>query len=116
VRWLCLDLAVDLLVPPLSTLVLRVGLLLLVTGLGLLLGLAGTAAVVAALVAALGWLALASLAALLLHVLRGWQLSPVGWRGLADLAHVPAYLLWKLRLRWRAPGSAEWVRTLRERA
>ncbi|MDP4302819.1 glycosyltransferase family 2 protein [Leptothrix discophora] len=111
VRWICLDLAMDLVVPPLATLVLMAGLLLFIGGIGLLVDLAGTGGVVAALV----WLALGSFAALALHVLRGWQLSGVGWRGLADLAHVPSYVVWKVLLLVRAHDSAEWVRTLRER-
>jgi len=105
---LCLDLLVDLLVPPLSWLALGVAVLLLL-GLGLALGDGGSASAVA--------VALACAAALAAHVLRGWQLSGVGRRGLAALARAPGYVLWKLllMLRQRAGGGAEWVRTQREK-
>ena len=100
------DLAADLLVPPLATLVTW--------------SLAGLAACAAA--AALGWsphvapwLFAAALAAVAGHVARAWALSGAGARGLLDLALAPAYVAWKLWLRLgqsrRAPG--EWVRTRR---
>jgi hypothetical protein len=54
--------------------------------------------------------------ALLLHVARGWQISGTGARGLGALAHVPAYLVWKLTLPLRRATHArgEWVRTARD--
>jgi hypothetical protein len=60
------------------------------------------------------WLGLICCLCLLLYVLRGWQLSGVGVRGLMDLARVPSFVLWKVLLMLRARGSAEWVRTKRE--
>lgn len=60
------------------------------------------------------WLGLGNSLALLLYVLRGWQLSNVGWRGLMDLLRAPLFVLWKLLLILRAHGPAEWVRTKRE--
>jgi cellulose synthase/poly-beta-1,6-N-acetylglucosamine synthase-like glycosyltransferase len=101
-----LDLAVDLLVPPLSTLGA--------------LALAGTAAAAAAswaegtgLVAT--WAFGASAIALAAYVARGWQVSGTGWRGLAALAHAPIFLVWRLGVAWtrrlRAPDA--WVRTTR---
>lgn len=101
-----LDLALDLLVPPLSTLAvgcaLGVGATALAQGLGSGLRLAP-------------WLWGAAAASLTGYVLRGWALSGVGWRGLADLLASPLYVGWKLLLR---PGAAsrpseEWVRTQR---
>jgi hypothetical protein len=51
---------------------------------------------------------------LLLYVLRGWQLSGVGLRGLVDLARAPFFVLWKMLLMLRAHEPAGWVRTKRE--
>lgn len=102
----CVDLAFDLIVPPLSYVLLNV----------LLLGFA--AGVVSlwypAAAAFWAWWALACMLALLLHVLRGWQLSGIGARGLMALAHVPGFIVWRL---WLLLGrkSGEWVRTEREK-
>jgi len=49
-----------------------------------------------------------------LYVLRGWQLSGAGLRGLADLLRAPFFVVWKLLLKWRTRRSGEWVRTKRE--
>lgn len=100
----CLDLAVDLLVLPLSYIVLNVVALL---------------AVAAAIApwqapAAPGLVVGAACAAsLLLYVLRGWQLSGMGVLGLVDLARAPFFLLWKVLLLLRSRGSLVWVRTPR---
>jgi len=104
---MCLDLALDLLVPPLSYVALNVTVLL--------------AAAAAATWRDPGelrwlWLAAACAAALWLHVLRGWQLSGVGLRGLLDLARVPFFLLWKLRVMLSRRTTQGWVRTERERS
>jgi cellulose synthase/poly-beta-1,6-N-acetylglucosamine synthase-like glycosyltransferase len=101
----CLDLACDLLVLPLSYVVLNV---LALAGLALLLQQLGHPAGI--------WLSLSAACALslVLYVLRGWQLSGVGWRGLLDLAAGPFYLAWKLAVMLK-PGGASWVRTERER-
>ncbi len=101
------DLALDVLVPPLSTLVL------------------GTAAglVACAALAITGpplrlapWCFGLSLLMLLVYVLRGWALSRTGLRGLRDLLLAPAYITWKLALRLGRSRrkSKEWVRTARE--
>jgi cellulose synthase/poly-beta-1,6-N-acetylglucosamine synthase-like glycosyltransferase len=82
-RRVCLDQAVDLLVPPLSWLVLGVALLGAVAGSLLALSGVGEGALMLALACAL---------ALTLYMLRGWQLSGVGWRGLVDLARAPPLL------------------------
>jgi cellulose synthase/poly-beta-1,6-N-acetylglucosamine synthase-like glycosyltransferase len=104
---LTLDLAFDVLVPPLAQLWLAaLALLALGAGLWVLLGVGGAAAVS-------GLLALACLGA---HVLGGWWHSGTGAQGLVDLACAPAYVLWKLALPRAAsvPEDAVWVRTSRE--
>lgn len=99
----CLDLALDLVVLPLSYIVLNVVALL------------GVAAV---LPSGRGtswlWVGAGCLVALLLHILRGWQLSGAGVRGLLDLGRAPFFLLWKLAVMLRGGQSKEWVRTKRE--
>jgi hypothetical protein len=102
---LLVDLAMDLLVPPLATVATVV--------------LAGLAA--SALAAALGvprWpLGLWTLAAACIaaYVFRGWRISGTGLAGLRDLLWAPVYVAWKIVLALR-PGqrTAEWVRTARE--
>ncbi|MCA1826854.1 MAG: glycosyltransferase family 2 protein [Myxococcales bacterium] len=89
-----LDLALDLLVPPLSKLALAIAI-------GLSLSLALGAPL---------WPWLLCAALLAVHVARGWQLSGVRLR---DLACVPAYVFWKLFAVRRAPPQ-EWQRTERK--
>jgi 1,2-diacylglycerol 3-beta-glucosyltransferase len=99
------DLALDLMVPPLGQL-----LVVTVVGLGLsLLALAFGVGVPA-------WLWAAAFLGLVLHVLRGWAFSGVGLIGLRDLLWVPAYVVWKMTLRFSDKGRRpeEWVRTSRE--
>ncbi len=104
---LLLDLAMDVLVPPLSVAVGAAGVgTFAAAALG---GFSGSVPV------ALGLFGLADLC-FAFYVLRGWQLSGVGARGLLDLAWAPLYMLWKLTLllrRSRRPKD-EWVRTARE--
>lgn len=103
---LCLDLALDLIVLPLSYVIINI------------LVLAGLAAAAASLypgMAAWLWVPVACLAGILSYVLRGWQLSGIGARGLLDLARAPFYLLWKVVLMLR-PYGKEWIRTDRERS
>jgi 1,2-diacylglycerol 3-beta-glucosyltransferase len=100
-----LDLAIDVLLPPLSTLAIWV--------------IAGFAA---ALLCGYSlhqdvslriWIA--NLLALVLYVLRGWSLSGTGLRGLFELGAAPFYVSWKLWLRLRQPERPkDWVRTARE--
>jgi 1,2-diacylglycerol 3-beta-glucosyltransferase len=101
-----LDLGLDLLVPPLSR--IAVGMLAAeVAGLGLVaLGAPGAAAGVYAV----------GTAAVTVYVLRGWQVSGTGLRGLMDLGLSPLYVGWKASLRLRRPkqATASWVRTKRE--
>jgi glycosyltransferase involved in cell wall biosynthesis len=102
-----LDLALDLLVPPLSTVVVGLG-----------VGAAAGAAAVVVL-GAPGISATAfglGLGAVGAYVMRGWSLSGTGARGLADLGLAPFYIGWKLALRFKKPprATSEWVRTERE--
>jgi cellulose synthase/poly-beta-1,6-N-acetylglucosamine synthase-like glycosyltransferase len=101
----CLDLAFDLMVLPVSYLCLNVAALLVV-------------AFVASLqVPALQiwfWLGVGCAGAAVLYVLRGWSLSGVGARGLLDLSRAPFFLVWKLLVMFGRRDSKEWVRTKRE--
>jgi len=102
---LLLDLALDVLVPPLTTVALAVVGFAALSLLAVWLGLPGW-------VAALGLLALATL---VLHVLRGVVLSGLGLRGWLDLALAPGYVIWKLLLPLRRKAAKdEWIRTTRE--
>lgn len=101
----CLDLAFDLLVLPLSWVVINVGLLIVLA--------AGAAWWQPALSMWL-WIGLLCGMSLLVYVLRGWQLSGVGLRGLKDLMRAPFFVLWKVVVMLRARGSMEWIRTKRE--
>jgi len=103
----CLDLALDLLVLPLSYVAVNVALLIV---------LAAVALPWEPSMEAWLWLGLVCGASLLLYVLRGWQLSRVGMRGLVDLLRAPFFVLWKVLLMLRAHKSAEWVRTKREQS
>lgn len=101
----CLDLAFDLIVPPLSYVAANI----------VLLGLAaGTLRIFDPTATVWVWWALGCTAILVLHVLRGWQLSGMGVRGLLALAHVPGFILWRI---WLLLGrkTGEWVRTEREK-
>ena len=100
-----LDLALDLLVPPLTTLVAVALLGALAAGAAAWRGAAGA-------VGALPWAA--ALVALAVYVGRGAALAGQGPRVLLDLAWAPAYAAWKLALALRpAPRSEAWVRTAR---
>jgi cellulose synthase/poly-beta-1,6-N-acetylglucosamine synthase-like glycosyltransferase len=102
---ICLDLALDLMVLPLSYVALN----------------AMALTVVAALaswkypqLSAWLWIGIGCLASQIAYVLRGWRLSGVGAQGLLDLARAPAFLIWKLLLLLRPRKSQTWVRTDRE--
>lgn len=103
----CLDLALDLVVLPLSYVALILCALL-----------------VAALLAAWlnpqfapwVWLSLAGISIVGAYILRGWQLSGTGARGLLDLAAAPAFVIWKVLLMAGPRGSGEWIRTERKRS
>ena len=100
----CLDLALEILVPPLSYVFINIVFFMIT---------AGIAKIIAP--SMWPWLLLSALCALslILYVMRGWQLSGVGMRGLLDLARVPSFVLWKLLVMLRKRGP-EWVRTDRE--
>ncbi len=106
------DLAADVLVPPLGTVA------------SMTIGSVGAAVVskvvrrrwdLSALLAAVAAVGLG------LHVAEGWRVSGTGRRGLAALTHVPAYVFWKLRRFGARGGSAPttgtdgdvWIRTTR---
>lgn len=100
------DIAIDLLVPPLSYLVvLTVG--------GVCLSVVATGLKLALPVAVLPWAV--SGVAIAGYVVRGWQRSHTGLRGVADLVWAPVYLVWKLVARLSRPGKGldQWVRTAR---
>jgi cellulose synthase/poly-beta-1,6-N-acetylglucosamine synthase-like glycosyltransferase len=100
-----LDLALDLLVLPLSYVILNV---VLLTGIALGLSLAHPA------YRPWLWASAACWASLVFYILRGWQLSGVGARGLLDLARAPLYLVWKVLIMLKRGERTEWTRTRRE--
>jgi cellulose synthase/poly-beta-1,6-N-acetylglucosamine synthase-like glycosyltransferase len=95
-----LDLALDLLVPPLSMLAVPV--------------LAGLAAAIAVKSGAA--LAVFGACALFLvgYVFRGWMVSGSGARGLLALSCAPVFVVWKLAVLAARPVTKDWVRTARE--
>jgi cellulose synthase/poly-beta-1,6-N-acetylglucosamine synthase-like glycosyltransferase len=103
----CLDLAFDLLLLPLSYIALGVG-ALLVTSL--------LAAWWHHLFVPWVWLSVACIVALFAYVMRGWQLSGMGARGLLDLLGAPAFIAWKLLLMLSRNHPDGWVRTERKRS
>lgn len=103
----CLDLALDLLVLPLSYVAINIVLLLILSSIAVWWD---------SSMAIWLWLAIGCSVSLLLYVLRGWQLSGVGLRGLVDLARAPFFVFWKILLMIRSRASAEWVRTKREQS
>jgi 1,2-diacylglycerol 3-beta-glucosyltransferase len=103
--WRRLDMAIDLLVPPLGQL-----LTIAVAGLVTSVALATFGVFIAA------WLWAGSVAGIVVYVLRGWAISGVGATGLLDLMWAPVYVVWKMTLRFTDKGRRpeEWVRTTRE--
>ena len=104
----CLDLALDLLILPLSYIVLSAAALLAV---GMSLSLMSRSEL------RLTWLSVGifDCAALAAYVCRGWVLSGIGLQGLWDLLRVPGFIFWKLRLLAAGPKTTTWIRTKRER-
>lgn len=103
-----LDLALDVLVPPLSYVVLAAVGGLCASGAGLAFGLRTWLASGLFAVAVLG---------LVVYVARGLVSSGLGWQGVADLLRAPFFVAWKVALLLRRGGAArrgEWVRTKRE--
>ncbi len=107
---LLLDLAMDLLVPPLSTAAALVAAGLVVEAVRVIAVVSAGGAV--DLVTAFALLPAASL---VLYVLRGMQLSGLGWKSVVVLAKAPAYVAWKVWLKLRGNNKSDaWVRTARE--
>ncbi len=104
---LLVDLALDVLVPPLSRLAA-------LAALGA--GAAFSAAWWLGHRPAAAWLYVACCALLGWYVLTGWWVSGLGARGLLDLALAPFYVAWKVWLAVTKPGAkkGDWVRTTRE--
>ncbi|MES3035097.1 MAG: glycosyltransferase family 2 protein [Gemmatimonadota bacterium] len=100
-----LDLGLDLLVPPLSTVAVTVAIgLLLAAG---LTAIAGTMTVALVL-----WLA--ALAGLLGYIGRGCAMTAAPVRTMMDLLWAPLFIVWKLTIRTARPSLAgEWIRTAR---
>jgi cellulose synthase/poly-beta-1,6-N-acetylglucosamine synthase-like glycosyltransferase len=98
------DLACDLLMPPLSQVVLLIAAGLALEGIAWLCGAGPTAAV---------WLWAISVVALAGYVLRGVTCSGLGARGFVVLAAAPLYIAWKVARVARGPATT-WVRTARE--
>lgn len=106
------DLALDLLVPPLSTVAVLVGAALVVEFTRVCLVWAETGHLV---VDPLTGISLLPLSLLAVYVLRGMQLSGLGLRAFVVLAKAPFYVVWKLLLKLKGrPKNDEWVRTARE--
>jgi 1,2-diacylglycerol 3-beta-glucosyltransferase len=104
-RRFCLDLVVDLLVPPLSYVALAASALVIIGALG---------SSWLPFQNVLVWSGFACALAVVLYVLRGWQLSGVGLRGLLDLGRAPVFVLWKTLLMLRPHSATRWIRTKRE--
>ena len=102
------DLALDLLLPPLSRIAVASLLGVLVASVFSFF----TGSVFASLPVFVG----CSLA-VVCYVLRGWSVSGTGLRGLLDLGLAPVYVVWKAGLRFRKASrpTSSWVRTKRER-
>jgi cellulose synthase/poly-beta-1,6-N-acetylglucosamine synthase-like glycosyltransferase len=103
----CLDLALDLLVLPFTYVALNVAAL-------------GVVALLAAwwnpALMPWVWLSCGCTAVLICYILRGWQLSESGLRGLIDLIGAPIFIGWKLMLLLSSRHSGEWVRTERKQS
>jgi 1,2-diacylglycerol 3-beta-glucosyltransferase len=100
----CADLALDLLVLPLSYVVLNVVAIVAIAALNPD-GLRSTLLMVG----------LIDLLALAAYVCRGWMLSGIGIVGFWDLLRVPGFLFWKLLIIRFQPKPETWIRTKRER-
>ena len=101
----CLDLALDLLVLPITYVALNVVALLLLSSFASWFWPGFR-----------GWLefSIGCVAAIMLYVARGWTLSGTGLRGLLDLIGAPIFVVWKVMLMIRSHPQREWVRTERK--
>jgi cellulose synthase/poly-beta-1,6-N-acetylglucosamine synthase-like glycosyltransferase len=100
----CLDLAMDLLVLPLSYIVLNVA------------GIVAIGALIGTSARPLLWLGVADALALIVYVCRGWMLSGIGIAGFWDLLRVPVFLFWKVVLIFSGQKATTWIRTKREKS
>jgi 1,2-diacylglycerol 3-beta-glucosyltransferase len=100
----CLDLAFDLLVLPLSYVVVNVAGIITLGALN-----------PDGFRSALLMVGLIDLLALGVYVCRGWMLSGIGIVGILDLLRVPVFLFWKLLIVRAQPKPNTWIRTKRER-
>lgn len=102
-----LDTALDLLVPPLSRLCFAIAAGLVLSG--------AYSAWSGSVSTSLGLFSFCA-AAIGLYVVQGYRFSGLGRAGASALVRAPAYLIWKLMLRFKRPEHArdEWVRTARE--
>jgi cellulose synthase/poly-beta-1,6-N-acetylglucosamine synthase-like glycosyltransferase len=103
----CLDLALDLMVLPITYVALNVAALL----------------AIAALASwhdrdFMPWLvfSLGCTGTLVIYVMRGWSLSGTGLLGLLDLLGAPVFIVWKLLLMLGGRKKGEWVRTERKQS
>jgi 1,2-diacylglycerol 3-beta-glucosyltransferase len=101
---ICCDLAIDLLVLPLSYILLNIAAFI-----------AAVAATGAASSPVFVAVAAFDCVALTMYVGRGWMLSEVGLEGFWDLLRVPSFVFWKVVLVFSGPKSTDWIRTRRER-
>lgn len=99
----CLDLALDLLVLPLSYVVVNVVGIITIGALN-----------PGGLRSALLMVGLIDLLVLVAYVCRGWMLSGIGIVGIFDLLRVPVFLFWKLLIIRFHPKPNTWIRTKRE--
>jgi len=99
----CLDLALDLLVLPLSYVVVNVAGIIVI-------GALNPDGFRSALLA----VGVIDLLALTVYVCRGWMLSGIGIVGIFDLLRVPVFLFWKLLVIPFHPKPGTWIRTKRE--
>jgi cellulose synthase/poly-beta-1,6-N-acetylglucosamine synthase-like glycosyltransferase len=101
-----LDLALDLLTPPLTTIVFY-------TTAGCCLSIGGVAVGLASPIVLFPWFAAG--AGLAAYLAAGFWFAPNGLQAMKDLSHAPKYALWKLRLKLRGPSPKDltWVRTKR---
>lgn len=102
---ICLDLALDLLVPPLSYVVLGAVLSLCLGAIDVFLGNGPNTSLYIAVVAG---------AAITAYVIRGWVISGVGWRAAVDMLQIPGFILHKTGVVVSRKKPNEWVRTERK--
>jgi hypothetical protein len=98
------DMAVDVVLPPLSYIALASLAGTLASGVAVATGSASPVVLVA-------WGASALM--LGVYVARGVALSGTGLRGVVDLAAAPAYIAWKIAVARRGTPTDEWIRTMR---